>query len=94
MPTYRMADGEGQSAGRLARAVRLPDARVFMTDVNITPSEVGPYLVAGPVQLTDVDGREIPHPDQMAICRCGRSSNKPFCDGTHATIHFDGTLKS
>ena len=31
-----------------------------MADVNITPSENGPYLVSGPVKLTDVDGREIP----------------------------------
>jgi hypothetical protein len=35
-------------------------------DVTITPSENGPYLVSGPVRLTDIDGREIPHPDQMA----------------------------
>jgi CDGSH-type Zn-finger protein len=41
--------------------------------------------------LTDVDGREIPHPDQMSLCRCGQSGNKPFCDGTHLTIDFDGT---
>ncbi len=41
---------------------------------------------------TDVDGREIEHPDQMALCRSGHSGNKPFCDGTHLTIDFDGTL--
>ena len=70
------------------------DARIFMTDVNITPSEDGPYLVSGPVHLTDLDGREIPHPDQMALFRCGHSTNKPFCDGTHATIDFGGTLKN
>jgi CDGSH-type Zn-finger protein len=63
-----------------------------MPDVTITPSLNGPYLVSGQLRLTDVDGREIPHPDQMALCRCGHSSNKPFCDGTHATIDFDGTL--
>jgi CDGSH-type Zn-finger protein len=63
-----------------------------MPDVTITPSLNGPYLISGSVRLTDVDGREIPHPDQMALCRCGHSSNKPFCDGTHATIDFDGTL--
>src|ERR1700744_1120526 len=61
-----------------------------MPDVNITPSEDGPYIVSGPVTLTDVDGRVIEHPDPMAMCRCGHSSNKPFCDGTHATIDFDG----
>jgi len=63
-----------------------------MADVNITPTENGPYLVSGPMRLTDVDGREIPHPDPVTICRCGGSSNKPFCDGTHAAIDFDGTL--
>jgi CDGSH-type Zn-finger protein len=63
-----------------------------MPDVTITPSEDGPYLISGPVLLTDVDGREIPHPDQMALCRCGQSGNTPFCDGTHLTIDFDGTL--
>jgi CDGSH-type Zn-finger protein len=63
-----------------------------MADVNITPSENGPNLVSGPVRLTDVDGREIPHPDPVALCRCGGSGNKPFCDGTHLTIDFDGTL--
>jgi CDGSH-type Zn-finger protein len=63
-----------------------------MSGVNITPSENGPYVVSGPVTLTDIDGRVIEHSDPMAICRCGHSSNKPFCDGTHATIDFDGTL--
>ena len=63
-----------------------------MADVTITPSEDGPYLVSGPVRLTAPDGREIAHPDQTALCRCGQSSNKPFCDGTHLTIDFDGTL--
>ena len=65
-----------------------------MDDANITPSVNGPYSVSGPVILTDVDGREIPHGDQTALCRCGHSNNKPFCDSTHLTIDFDGTLKN
>ena len=63
-----------------------------MPDATITPSENGPYIVSGPVTLTAPDGRVIEHPDPMAMCRCGGSSNKPFCDGTHARIDFDGTL--
>jgi CDGSH-type Zn-finger protein len=62
------------------------------TEVTITPSVDGPYLVAGPVRLTAPDGRAIPHPDPMSLCRCGQSSNKPFCDGSHLTVDFDGTL--
>jgi CDGSH-type Zn-finger protein len=65
-----------------------------MSDVNITPSENGPYLVSGAVRLTDVDGRDVPHGEHKALCRCGHSKNKPFCDGTHAMICFDGTLEN
>ena len=63
-----------------------------IADVNITPSENGPYLVSGAVCLTHVDGREVPHGEHMALCRCGHSKNKPFCDGMHVAIGFDGTL--
>lgn len=63
-----------------------------MPEVTITPTEDGPYRVAGPVRLADVDGREIPHPDPVNPCRCGQSGNKPFCDGTRLTIDFDGIL--
>ena len=64
-----------------------------MVDVNITPSENGPYLVSGDVRLTDDGGRQIPHGEHMTLCRCGCSRNKPFCDGAHAAICFDGNLR-
>ena len=64
-----------------------------MAGVNITPSENGPYLVSGAVRLADADGREVPHGEHIALCRCGHSKNKPFCDGMHLVIGFDGTLK-
>ena len=63
-----------------------------MADVTIVPGENGPYVVSGPVKLMAPDGRVIEHEETMALCRCGQSSNKPFCDGTHATIDFDGAL--
>jgi CDGSH-type Zn-finger protein len=63
-----------------------------MPDVTITPTQNGPYLVTGTVVIKAPDGRVISHPDPVSLCRCGHSSNKPFCDGTHATINFDGAL--
>jgi CDGSH-type Zn-finger protein len=64
-----------------------------IADVNVTPCENGPYLVSGAVRLTDVVGREILHGEHMALCRCGHSKNKPFCDGMHVQVGFDGTLR-
>jgi CDGSH-type Zn-finger protein len=71
--------------------------------VKIAPN--GPYLVYGNVplaietigtsaegdSLTWESGRTIPAGATYALCRCGHSANKPFCDGTHASIGFDGT---
>ncbi len=37
------------------------------------------------------EGKQFPHDAQFALCRCGHSRNKPFCDGTHAKVGFDGT---
>jgi CDGSH-type Zn-finger protein len=45
----------------------------------------GPYQVLGDVELLDADGNPIPLPEdgKVFLCRCGHSSDKPFCDGTH-----------
>ena len=51
----------------------------------------GPYLVKGPIHLVDGDGKDFTlQGDTIALCRCGQSSNKPFCDGTHRTSGFTG----
>lgn len=56
---------------------------------RITPYRDGPYLVRGPFSLVDQDGREIEVGRRVvALCRCGRSRNRPFCDGTHKAIGF------
>ena len=49
----------------------------------------GPYVVSG-VRLRDADGRTLQTGDTFELCRCGRSSTKPFCDETHDAIDFDG----
>lgn len=51
----------------------------------------GPYLVNGPCRLRDSRGADAPVPGKFALCRCGNSSNKPLCDGTHARVGFDGS---
>jgi CDGSH-type Zn-finger protein/uncharacterized membrane protein YozB (DUF420 family) len=51
----------------------------------------GPFLVRGPVRVCDAFGEEVPVRGAFALCRCGNSSKKPFCDGTHKKIGFDGT---
>jgi CDGSH-type Zn-finger protein/truncated hemoglobin YjbI len=48
----------------------------------------GPYLVTNAEQLVDWLGRPLPTRPQMALCRCGGSAMKPFCDGAHAVIGF------
>ncbi|HEV2682513.1 MAG TPA: CDGSH iron-sulfur domain-containing protein [Rhodanobacter sp.] len=68
-------------------------------------SKNGPYLISGALPLhkqtigTNEDdesitwdkGRQYPAQEQYSLCRCGHSANKPFCDGTHAKVGFDGS---
>ena len=63
--------------------------------VTITPSDNGPYLVRGPVVIVDADGVqfEVNRP-VVALCRCGHSNNKPFCDGTHSKIGFRSSVRA
>jgi CDGSH-type Zn-finger protein len=59
--------------------------------IEIKVRENGPYLVSGPVRLIDADGNEYPldpEKQNIALCRCGGSTNKPFCDGTHSKTGF------
>jgi len=63
----------------------------------------GPYLVTGGVPLHEKrivedggyyhyeDGRALPQQETYALCRCGKTKNSPFCDGTHTACGFDGT---
>jgi CDGSH-type Zn-finger protein len=48
----------------------------------------GPYMVKGLDDLRDARGRKLAAQPQIALCRCGGSANKPFCDGTHKKIGF------
>ena len=59
-----------------------------MADITIEIIKNGPYIVNGPVDLKDAGGNVYPPKDRIALCRCGASTTKPFCDGTHSKIGF------
>ena len=65
-------------------------------NVTIRASKNGPFLVQGPITLTDDDGNEHDIADKktVALCRCGGSTRKPFCDGTHSRIGFEAAERA
>jgi len=64
--------------------------------VTIRARENGPYVVEGPVRLIDADGTEydLTGKKRFSLCRCGASTRKPFCDGTHSRIGFEGAERA
>lgn len=48
----------------------------------------GPIMVTGGIRVESASGRSYEIRNRQALCRCGQSSNKPFCDGTHASMKF------
>ena len=67
-----------------------------MSGITIEVRENGPYRVTGPFQLVDADGNayELPPGERVALCRCGRSATKPFCDKSHREHGFDATERA
>jgi len=65
-----------------------------MSDVRIDITTDGPYKVTGPIELIGPGGDpvSVPQGGSVFLCRCGGSTNKPFCDGTHSKIGFQGAM--
>ncbi len=61
-----------------------PETRILVRDN-------GPLRVYGVRKVVDVEGNEytVPEGEFFALCRCGQSSRKPFCDGAHKAAEFD-----
>jgi CDGSH-type Zn-finger protein len=63
--------------------------------VVIKVTENGPLRVKGPVTLVDADGTQYEITRKtFFLCRCGASSRKPFCDGTHSRIGFEAAERA
>jgi uncharacterized Fe-S cluster protein YjdI len=58
--------------------------------LEVRASPQGPLLIRGGVRVLDSDGNVLYEGERAALCRCGGSKNKPFCDGTHKTNGFEG----
>jgi CDGSH-type Zn-finger protein len=59
---------------------------------TLTPYRDGPYLLRGDFRLLDQEGNEIALSRRtIALCRCGKSRMRPFCDGTHRLIDFQAS---
>ena len=56
--------------------------------VTIKVIKSAPYLVKGPVKLIHIDGTEEVK-EELHLCCCGESKNKPFCDGSHVKAGFE-----
>ena len=61
-----------------------------MADIKVNNN--GPYVVSGEIHLVDAAGNSFTKNDTFALCRCGHSSNKPFCDGSHKVEGFASEL--
>jgi CDGSH-type Zn-finger protein len=60
-----------------------------MEETRITSYRDGPLIVRGPFRLEDQDGNPIESGrETIALCRCGKSRMRPFCDGTHKLVRF------
>jgi CDGSH-type Zn-finger protein len=61
-----------------------------MDEARITSYRDGPLLVRGPFRLEDQDGNPIDGGGHgtIALCRCGKSRLRPFCDGSHKVVRF------
>jgi uncharacterized Fe-S cluster protein YjdI len=70
------------------RRVGAPVARQQSPEVRAAKD--GPLLVSGGVRIMDSEGNLLYEGEKAALCRCGNSANKPFCDGTHKKIGFRG----
>ena len=93
---------DAASAGEVEAAVALCPSGALRTHrpgdassppadrVDVRAADNGPLLLRGNLRVVDGEGNVVFEGSRAALCRCGGSANKPFCDGTHKTNGFRG----
>jgi CDGSH-type Zn-finger protein/uncharacterized Fe-S cluster protein YjdI len=69
--------------------VKPGDGDAEMSSLRVVAERNGPLRLTGPFVLLSADGKRTAEGGRAALCRCGRSGNRPFCDGTHRTAGFE-----
>ena len=64
------------------------------TNIHVELIKNGPLLIEGEIKLTQADGSVILKNKKTAFCRCGASSRKPYCDGSHSSVGFIGQISN
>lgn len=62
------------------------------TTIKVTDD--GPYIISGSFQMEDETGQLFEATEEVSLCRCGYSAEKPFCDGTHEEIEFESATRA
>jgi 3-phenylpropionate/trans-cinnamate dioxygenase ferredoxin subunit len=92
---WQWPPGERGSFRVYARSRERPTAgELAMAEVTIEATRDGPYLVTGAFELRDADGKVHATKSKVWLCRCGASTKKPFCDGTHSKIGFTAAAEA
>lgn len=68
------------------------EAEPIPTHNTIRLARNGPLYLRGDITILNSDGEEILHDTRVALCRCGASANKPFCDNSHIAIGFQAPV--
>lgn len=65
-----------------------------MADITIEVRPNGPYIINGVIELKDSNGAVLQTQTRTVLCRCGASTKKPFCDGTHSKVGFQAAAQA
>ncbi|KPK82098.1 MAG: hypothetical protein AMS25_03785 [Gemmatimonas sp. SM23_52] len=84
----RHAEAGFRHTGALAESTPRPDEFEAGGKLTVNPASNGPLLLQGSVEIRSADGRTSFYGGKAALCRCGASKKKPFCDGSHRAIDF------
>ena len=76
-------------SGALSYRMKNDSSQTSQDSIQVTVAANGPLLVNGSIEITDSSGK-VEVKSKAAFCRCGASSNKPYCDGSHNKIDFKG----